>query len=183
MFNTMIARQTPIIQLGNPTLRQIAQPIEDAADPAIQRLIETLLKAVKKSNGVGIAAPQLGASVRLFVIASRPNPRYPDAPEMAPIAMLNPRLISQSDATVKGWEGCLSVPGIRGLVPRSQAITVEYTDRAGTTHQQQLTGFIARIFLHELDHLDGKVFLDRVEATTELMSEQEFYARIVGQPQ
>lgn len=176
----MISRPAPILQLGNPTLRQIAQPIEDVSDPAIQQLIKTLLKAIKKSNGVGIAAPQLGESVRLFVVASRPNPRYPDAPEMAPIAMLNPRVLAQSETTEKGWEGCLSVPGIRGLVPRSREITVEYTDSQGRIHQQQLTGFIARIFLHELDHLDGKVFLDRVEATTDLMTEQEFYARILG---
>lgn len=171
----------PIVQLGNPTLRQVAAPIADVTAPEIQALIDSLLTTVKQANGVGIAAPQVGHSVRLFIVASRPNPRYPDAPTMPPIAMLNPRILAQSVERVKGWEGCLSVPGMRGLVPRSQAIVVEYTERDGRVQQQELTGFVARIFQHELDHLDGKVFLDRVESTDDLMTEHEFQTQILGQ--
>lgn len=93
--------------------------------------------------------------------------------------MINPRIIARSSELVKGWEGCLSIPGIRGLVPRSQVIEVEYTSRDGQLHRQELTDFVARIFQHEYDHLDGIVFLDRVESTQDLMTEQEYQQRIV----
>ncbi len=171
-----------IIQLGNPILRQQAKPIDNLADECIQTLIDELITTVAKANGVGIASPQVAESYRLFIVASRPNPRYPNAPTMEPTAMINPRIIAHSSEVVKGWEGCLSVPGIRGLVPRYQAIEVEYTSRDGKLHRQQLTDFVARIFQHEYDHLDGIVFIDRVESTQELMTEQEYQQRIVQQP-
>jgi peptide deformylase len=99
---------------------------------------------------------------------------------MEPTAMINPRIINCCGEPVKGWEGCLSVPGIRGLVPRYPTIQVEYTSRAGNLHQVELTDFVARIFQHELDHLDGKVFLDRVESTQDLMSESEYQKQIIA---
>ncbi|MDX2244209.1 MAG: peptide deformylase [Leptolyngbyaceae cyanobacterium bins.302] len=172
--------QPTIIELGNPELRRVAEPIADVTNDRIQSLIDSLLTKVKEANGVGIAAPQVGESVRLFIVASRPNLRYPHAPTMAPIAMINPRILSHSDDTEKGWEGCLSVPGIRGLVPRYKQIQVEYIGCDGNPYQQTLTDFVARIFQHELDHLDGKVFLDRVETTLDLMTEQEFQKQVVG---
>jgi len=168
-----------IVELGNPTLRQIAQPIEDVKSDRIQHLIDNLLITVKESNGVGIAAPQVGEPVRLFIVASRPNLRYPNAPMMEPTAMINPRILAHSKETEKGWEGCLSVPGIRGLVPRYKTIDIEYIGRDGKPQQQTLTDFVARIFQHELDHLDGKVFLDRVETTHDLMTEQEYQKQVV----
>lgn len=172
--------QLKIIELGNPELRRLADPIDDISSDRIQTLVDHLLCLVREANGVGIAAPQVGESVRLFIVASRPNLRYPNAPTMEPIAMLNPRIVSHSSETAKGWEGCLSVPGIRGLVPRYKTIEVEYTGRDGQQYQQTLTDFVARIFQHELDHLDGKVFLDRVETTHDLMTEQEFQKQIMG---
>jgi len=168
-----------VIELGNPVLRQRSQPILDVRSDRIQTLIDHLIVTVQKANGVGIAAPQVAESDRLFIVASRPNPRYPNAPEMEPTAMLNPRLLFHSDEIEKGWEGCLSIPGIRGLVPRYQAIKVEYTGRNGKQYRQELMGFVARIFQHELDHLDGIVFLDRVESTQDLMTEPEYQQRIV----
>lgn len=174
-----MADSLPIIELGNPTLRRVAAPVTDVGSDRLQRLIEDLLLTVKNSNGVGLAAPQVGQSERLFIVASRPNPRYPTAPEMAPTAMINPQILAHSTETVKGWEGCLSVPGIRGQVPRYQAIEVEFTGRDGKLHRQELTDFVARIFQHELDHLNGIVFLDRVETTQELITEREYQQRIV----
>jgi len=168
-----------ITQLGNPILRQLAQPVENIQDERIQKLIDDLIATVASANGVGIAAPQVAASDRFFIVASRPNPRYPHAPMMEPTAMLNPRIIAHSTEVVKGWEGCLSIPGIRGLVPRYQAVKVEYTSRDGKLHRQEFTDFVARIFQHEYDHLDGIVFLDRVESTQDLMTEQEYQQRIV----
>lgn len=167
-----------IAQLGNPVLRQPAQLVNNIQDKRLQQLIDALIATATVSNGVGIAAPQVSQSCRLFIVASRPNQRYPNAPQMEPTAMINPHIIAHSPEVVKGWEGCLSVPGIRGLVPRYQAIEVEYTSRNGTKNRQEFTDFVARIFQHEYDHLDGIVFLDRVESTQDLMTEQEYQQRI-----
>ncbi len=168
----------PIIQLGNPILRQKATWVENIQNQPIQQLIDNLIDTVIQANGVGIAAPQLAISYRLLIVASRPNSRYPHAPEMEPTAMINPTIIAHTTEMVKGWEGCLSVPGIRGFVPRYQMIEVEYHDRKGKLHSQVLTDFVARIFQHEYDHLDGIVFVDRLENTLDMITEQEYQKRI-----
>lgn len=168
-----------ISQLGDPVLRRKAGPVYNVHDDRIQNLIDNLIATVMDTNGVGIAAPQVGESDRLFIIASHPNPRYPTAPEMQPTAMINPRILAHSEELVKDWEGCLSIPGIRGLVPRYQAIEIEYVDREGKKQTQELTDFVARIFQHETDHLDGIVFLDRLESTQDIMTEQEYQKQVV----
>ena len=164
-----------VYQIGNPVLREIAEPITDVGDHEIQQLIDLMLVTLKESKGVGLAAPQIGRSLRLMIVASHPNQRYPDAPQMEPIAMINPEIISYSGNMEKGWEGCLSVPMIRGLVPRDRQIEVSYIDRQGDRQTTKLTDFVARIFQHEYDHLEGKVFLDRVETNLDLVSESEYY--------
>ena len=178
-WHSIMTESLPITQLGNPILRQQAQLVDNVQDEHIQQLIDALIATAAASSGVGIAAPQVSESYRLFIVASRPNPRYPNVPAMEPTAMINPQIIAHSTDVVKGWEGCLSIPGIRGLVPRYQAIEVEYMTRYGQLHRQELTDFVARIFQHEYDHLDGIVFLDRVESTQDMMSEQEYQQRIV----
>ena len=183
-----------ILQQGNPLLRRQSETVATASfsaippaslstqsDEGFQHLIDDLLALTLQSNGVGIAAPQVGIGQRLMIVASRPNVRYPDAPEMEPMAMINPRLLDRSDKVVSGWEGCLSVPGQRGWVPRSEAIQVEYLDRWGDRYSTCLQGFIARIFQHELDHLDGILFPDRVEKADDLVSEVEFLERLSRQ--
>jgi peptide deformylase len=175
-----MAESLQVAQLGNPVLRQQAQLVDNIPDKRLQQLIDDLIATAVGANGVGIAAPQVSQSCRLFIVASRPNPRYPNAPQMEPTAMINPQIIAHSTEVVKGWEGCLSVPGIRGLVPRYQAIEVEYTSRNGKMQGQVFTDFVARIFQHEYDHLDGIIFLDRVESTQDLMTEQEYQQRIVS---
>lgn len=169
-----------IIQLGNPQLRSRALPITDIADPHIQQLINDLIETAQVANGVGIAAPQVGKALRLFIVASRPNLRYPHAPSMVPTAMLNPQIIAHSDEVVKDWEGCLSVPDQRGQVRRYQEIEVTYQDRWGELQRQVLTDFVARIFQHEYDHLEGRVFVDRVEDPQTLLSEADYFAQVVG---
>ncbi|MGK7873906.1 MAG: peptide deformylase [Xenococcaceae cyanobacterium] len=171
-----------IAQLGNPILRRQAQPVEDVADKAIQQLINSLMATAASANGVGIAAPQVSQSYRLFILASHPNPRYPNAPSMEPTAMINPKILAHSPEMVKDWEGCLSIPGIRGLIPRYQAIEVEYTSRDGKVQRQELTDFVARIFQHELDHLNGIVFVDRLESTQDMFTEQEYQRLIQSAP-
>jgi len=93
--------------------------------------------------------------------------------------MINPQILAYSDETAKGWEGCLSVPGMRGLVARSREIEIRYTDRHGEQHQKVFTDFVARIIQHEFDHISGKLFLDRVESTLDLMSEAEYHSQVV----
>lgn len=171
---------SPPIQLGNPILRQIAQPVQSIATAEIQGLIDQMIDVLKCSNGVGIAAPQIGVSRRVMVVASHPNPRYPYAPQMDPTPMINPQLLRYEGKPVKDWEGCLSVPDQRGLVPRYPTVEVSYCDRQGQQHRQTLVGFVARIFQHELDHLNGKVFLDRVECAEDLFTEAEFLTRIAA---
>ncbi|MGB3510684.1 MAG: peptide deformylase [Microcoleaceae cyanobacterium] len=170
-----------VAQLGNKILSSQAQAINNIWDESLQRLINDLIVTVVATNGVGIAAPQVSVGDRLFIVASRPNLRYPNAPIMEPTAMINPKLVSHSEEIVTGWEGCLSVPGIRGLVPRYRAIEIEYTSRVGQIERQELTDFVARIFQHEYDHLEGILFLDRVETTKDLMTEDEYQKQIVNQ--
>ena len=166
-----------ISEIGSPILRQRSKSI-DLPAPQIDSLIASLIATADAANGVGIAAPQVASSIRLFIVASRPSPRYPQAPTMEPTAMINPEIIDQSGELVSGWEGCLSVPGVRGLVLRDRTIEVRYLTQHGDLVQQELTGFVARIFQHELDHLDGILFPDRVPDPRELITEAE-YLKIV----
>lgn len=168
-----------ISQLGDPVLRQVAQPIDNVQDASIQTLIDNLLTILTASNGVGIAAPQVSVPLRLLIVASRPNQRYPHAPLMEPTPMINPQLISHSGEVVKDWEGCLSVPGIRGLIPRYRLIEVEYTRPDGKHVRQEMSDFVARIFQHELDHLNGMVFLDRLESVRDIITDQEYVSRMM----
>jgi peptide deformylase len=167
-----------IAQLGQPVLREQARTIADPADPAIQSLIEDMLVTVAEANGVGIAAPQVYQPLALFIVAARRTIRYPNAPEMAPVAMLNPELLWISEEIELGWEGCLSIPGIRGLVPRHRGVRVRYLTRFGEVREEKYDGFLARVFQHEFDHLNGIVFLDRADSR-DLVTEKE-YLRIVS---
>lgn len=167
-----------IAQLGDPVLRQVAEPISDIFAPETQNLINALQTALAGTQGVGLAAPQIGVSQRVVIVASRPTARYPYAPPMAPTVMINPRYETLSDDKEKGWEGCLSVPSLRALVPRYTRILAHYTDAQGETVDLPLEGFTARVFQHEYDHLDGFVFLDRVEDTREIVAESEYFKRL-----
>jgi peptide deformylase len=169
-----------VAQLGHPVLRQATRQIAEPNDPAVQALIDDMLATVAEVNGVGIAAPQVYEPFRIFIVASRPNPRYPHAPEIEPTAIINPEILWSSDEIEKDWEGCLSIPGIRGFVPRSTGIRVRYLTRAGLDREQEFTGFIARVFQHEYDHLNGTVFLDRLESTRDIITEKEYIRIMTG---
>ena len=167
----------PVIELGDGRLRSHAQPVHHVEDLHLQRVIDDLLTTAAAKNGVGIAAPQVAVGLQVFIVASRPNPRYPQAPIMEPTAMINPQLLSHSDELVRGWEGCLSVPGRRGLVSRYREIEVAYQDRYGQFHRQYFQDFVARIVQHEYDHLQGKVFLDRIADPRDILTEAEYQQR------
>lgn len=170
-----------LLQLGHPHLRLHAKPIADINAPAIQQLIMDLLQFVEEVGGMGIAAPQVDVPLQLFIMASKPNSRYPLAPVMAQTVVINPEIITSSKTEEKGWEGCLSVPGLRGFVPRSTQIQVRYLTRDGDVVKTQYDDFIARIFQHELDHLQGKLFTDRVESNIDLVAEQEWRRSVLNQ--
>ena len=163
-----------IAQLGQSVLREVAGKIDDPALPAVQALIDDMLVTMTDENGVGIAAPQVFEPLSLFIVASRPNPRYPQAPEMEPMAMINPEILWVSDEKEKGWEGCLSIPGLRGLVPRHRRISVRFITCWGELREEEYGGFLARVFQHEFDHVQGVVFIDRLESTLELITEKEY---------
>ncbi len=178
MENDKRGKVLEITELGDPVLWARAREVKDVSDPAVQALIDDLIETAYHANGVGIAAPQVGNTERVFIISSHPNVRYPDAPELEPTAIINPEIISKSEETVKGWEGCLSIPGIRGLVPRAKTVRARYTTRDGKTEEKEFRDFVARVFQHELDHLDGVLFLDRVESTHDIVTEKE-YAKLL----
>ncbi|WP_299490693.1 peptide deformylase [Acaryochloris sp. IP29b_bin.137] len=175
----MSAMPLEVLQLGHPKLRQPARLVDDPNLPEIQNLIDDLMRTMKQANGVGIAAPQVGVDLQVVIVASRPTLRYPHAPQMAPIAMINPQITDRGTELMKDWEGCLSVPGIRGLVPRSSEISVAYQDRNGNAQRRSFCDFVARIIQHECDHLQGYVFIDRVETTRELISENEYHKLLI----
>lgn len=164
-----------ISQLGDPILRKRTREVKDVKDKKIQQLIDDLIATVKDVDGVGIAAPQVYRSLRVFILASYPNVRYPDAPRMRPTAIINPKIVAYSEEVHKDWEGCLSIPGLRGLVPRHTVIDVEYIDRTGKIHKKRFKDFVARVFQHEYDHLEGIVFIDRMESSHDLFTEKEFH--------
>jgi peptide deformylase len=169
-----------IAQLGNQVLRLQAETVVDVHDVDILRIIEDMQTTLAATSGVGIAAPQISESKRIIIMASRPTPRYPSAPLMEPTVMINPGFRALSELQEKDWEGCLSIPGIRALVPRYQEIMICYTDQQGGLVEARLSGFVARIFQHEADHLEGKTYLDRVENNADIFAESEFVKLING---
>ncbi|MCF6251796.1 MAG: peptide deformylase [Methylococcaceae bacterium] len=163
-----------IAQLGNPVLRQQAVQVEAFDSNGIIRIVRNMLHALSESSGVGLAAPQISELVRIVIIASRPTKRYPLAPEMEPVVMMNPNFEVISELMKTDWEGCLSIPGIRALVPRYEKIKISYYNQQGIKQELVADSFIARIFQHEYDHLNGLVYLDRVVSNKDIVSETEF---------
>jgi peptide deformylase len=161
-------------QLGGAVLRLQAKRVDDAGSSDVKKIIQTMLAALSGSAGVGLAAPQIFESIRIIIVASRPSKRYPLAPLMDPIVMINPSFEILSENRKKDWEGCLSIPGIRALVPRYQKIKITYFDQQGSQQELLAEDFVARIFQHEYDHLNGLVYLDRVEDNKDIISETEF---------
>lgn len=143
-----------ILTEPNKTLRQISEAVNPSriADASTQQLIDDMIAAMKKANGVGIAAPQVGVNRRIIIIDDGDSPK----------AFINPRLTSRSTQTVESEEGCLSVPGVWGVVVRCKKVRIKAFDRQGKKVEQKVAGLTATIFQHEIDHLDGILFIDRV---------------------
>lgn len=177
-----------VLRLGNPLLRRPARDLTPAeiGSPEIQALIQDLIDTQKTSGGIGIAAPQIGASVRVAVIEfDRSNPRYRGMGELERTVLINARITVLDPTPQTYWEGCLSLPGLRGQVTRPSHIRVDYQDESGTPRSIQAQGFVATVLQHELDHLDGVLFVDRVESrpgATALAFTQEYEQFVAAAP-
>jgi peptide deformylase len=170
-------------RLGHPVLRKQARPlpVEAIGLPEVQRLIDDMIETMREYSGVGIAAPQVHESARLIVLESAANPRYPEKPVVPLAVYVNPELTVLGDETEEDWEGCLSVPDMRGMVPRAMRVRLRGYDREGRWVDLEATGWHARILQHECDHIDGKVFLDRMPDLSTLTHLAEF-ARFWARP-
>lgn len=167
-----------IAQIGAPILRQKALEVEFPLNETYKLLYESLLLTLSELGSIGLAAPQINAQSKIIVISSRPNKVYPNEPILEPIIMFNPKLIKASDLFDKYWETCFSIPGIRGSVKRSKEIELEYYDIEGNKQYLVLTNMAARVFQHEYDHLDGILYLDRLESNIDIISEEEYQKMI-----
>ncbi|MEM7350978.1 MAG: peptide deformylase [Acidobacteriota bacterium] len=156
----------PIVRLGHPALRTPAEPVdvERLADPEIQNLIDDLFETMLDAGGVGLAAPQVGISLQIFVYLVVDPDRAPisEDDELELEALINPTLAPSAGELVYDWEGCLSIPDLRGLVPRHPGVRIHALDREGETLDYRAEGYEARIVQHEYDHLNGVIFLDRM---------------------
>jgi peptide deformylase len=166
--------QPTLLPRDHALLKQIAKAVPDLFEVQFQSFIDALIVCGEINQGVGIASPQVGSSLRMFIMASKPNSRYPDAPPMQPTAIINPTVLWRSEEQLKGWEGCLSVPGLRGQVPRSRSIRATWYDRFGVFHEQTFTDFMARLFQHEFDHLEGILYPDRMHTSDQAISLAEY---------
>lgn len=154
----------PVAKQGEAVLTLIAAPVVQTEFDSdwLNELAAAMQATMLEKNGVGIAAPQVYVSKRVIIVASRPNPRYPEAPNMDAVVMVNPEILSFSDETCLGEEGCLSVPDERGQVMRAQRVAVRYFTLQGKKVETILEGFPARIVQHEVDHLNGVLFVERI---------------------
>lgn len=165
-----------ILHVGNPLLREVSRAVthEELASVEMQTLIDDLVDTMRAANGAGIAAPQIGELVRVATIEVNENPRYPYKPRIPLTVVVNPVVEFLDDELVDVNEGCLSVPNMRGNVLRHVNIRVTYLDRHGVEHVEVKRGLTAGTFQHELDHLDGLLFLDRVHDTRTLTTWEQF---------
>jgi peptide deformylase len=165
-----------VAAIGHPVLRERAREVtrEELAGAQMQRFIDDLVETMRDANGAGIAANQVYEPVRICVIEVADNPRYPYKPNWPLTILVNPAVTSLTDETFLNFEGCLSVPNLRGQVPRSTRVRVRAWDRAGRDVELEVKGLTAGTFQHEVDHLDGKLFVDRVVDTRTLCTWTEY---------
>jgi len=165
-----------VAQLGNPVLRMKAEPVpEDViASPEAQILIDDMIETMREYSGAGLAAPQVHESVQIIVLETMRNERYPDAPSVPLTVIINPKITAFSEELEEGWEGCLSLTDLWGRVKRARSVTVEGLDRDGAPLKIEAEGFFARALQHEIDHLHGKVFVDRMSDLLSLSFGKEY---------
>jgi peptide deformylase len=150
------------LKMGHPLLNQVARPVEHFNTQQLDALIQDMLDTMAALNGAGLAAPQIGESLRVVIFGVEANPRYPEVEAVPMTVLINPRITVLDQRQEEGWEGCLSVPGLRGLVPRYMRIRYQGFDQYGKPIDREANGFHARVVQHEVDHLDGILYPQRI---------------------
>ncbi len=172
-----------IIRMGHPTLRKVARPLagEEIRSEAVGRLIDDMIDTLHDYGGIGLAAPQIDESVRLAIIEIPGGPtRYGEIPALPLTVFVNPSVEVVDPSPAGYWEGCLSVPGLRGFVERPQHVRVHALDREGKPLDLELKGFLATVFQHEFDHLDGRLYVDHLKDPALLAFDEEFERYLAG---
>jgi peptide deformylase len=157
-----------ILRMGDARLLRVAPPVREFDTPELHALIADMFDTMRAANGAGLAAPQIGVDLQLVIFGFTHNARYPDAPEVPSTVLINPQITPLGDEEETGWEGCLSVPGLRGLVPRWTRIRYRGFDAAGQPIEREADGFHARVVQHECDHLIGRLYPTRMRDLTQL---------------
>jgi peptide deformylase len=156
-----------ILKMGDPRLLRVARPVEGFDTPELHALVADMFDTMRAAQGAGLAAPQIGVDLQVVIFGSQQNPRYPDAPMVPQTVLINPRITPRGDEEELGWEGCLSVPGLRGMVPRLLRISYGGFDVQGRRIERDVEGFHARVVQHECDHLVGKLYPMRMRDFTQ----------------
>ena len=164
-----------VLKMGHPVLQQVAAPVQQFGTRELAELVADMDDTMHAMNGAGLAAPQIGVSLRVVIFEVRGNPRYPDAADVPYTVLVNPELTPLDDATEDGWEGCLSVPGLRGLVPRYRRLRYRGFDAHGVPIDRTVEGFHARVVQHEVDHLDGVLYPMRMRDLRDLGYEDTLF--------
>ena len=151
-----------ILKMGDPRLLRIAKPVEHFGTPELDELVADMFETMKHANGAGLAAPQIGVDLQVVIFGFEHNERYPDAPEVPETVLINPVITPLTQDMEEGWEGCLSVPGMRGMVNRYSMLRYEGFDQHGHAIDRVAEGFHARVVQHECDHLIGKLYPMRI---------------------
>ena len=152
--------------MGDPRLREKANPVATLDTPELHALVDDLFETMAAADGAGLAATQIGVMLRVVVFGMQSSPRYPDALPVPETVLVNPVIMPLDDTVEEGWEGCLSVPGMRGWVPRHTRIRYQGTDQFGNVIDREVDGFHARVVQHECDHLDGVLYPQRIRDMT-----------------
>jgi peptide deformylase len=157
-----------ILKMGDPRLLRVAQPVTQFDTPELHALVADLFDTMHAANGAGLAAPQIGVDLQVVIFGFSDNVRYPDAPPVPRTVLVNPHITPVGEDEEEGWEGCLSVPGLRGVVPRWSRIAYRGFDAAGQPIEREADGFHARVVQHECDHLIGRLYPTRMRDLTRL---------------
>ena len=167
-----------ILKMGDARLLRIAPPVREFGTAELNALIDDMFDTMHDANGAGLAAPQIGVDLQLVIFGFGSNARYPDAPPVPRTVLINPRIEALSDDEEEGWEGCLSVPGLRGRVPRWARIRYTGVDETGQPIDRQADGFHARVVQHECDHLIGRLYPTRMRDLTQLGYTSELFPQL-----
>lgn len=171
-----------ILRMGDPRLLRASAPVEAFGTPQLRALVADMFETMHAANGAGLAAPQIGVPLRVVIFGFERSERYPDAPPVPQTVLINPVLTPLGEELEEGWEGCLSVPGLRGVVPRWKRLRYGGVDPQGQPIEREAEGFHARVVQHECDHLDGILYPMRVRDFTRFGYTDVLFPELAGQP-